>query len=68
MIPAKNSEKLAEALIYLLKNPEKAKEMGKNGRIRVVKEFDEKLVLERIKKEYTRLIQKKINGNFSNGN
>ena len=55
-------------MIYLLKNPEKAKEMGKNGRIRVVKEFDEKLVLERIKKEYTRLIQKKINGNFSNGN
>ena len=60
LVPVKNPEKLAEALLYFLENPEKAKEMGKNGRIKIIKEFDEKLVFERIKKEYSRLLRKKI--------
>jgi len=58
LVSSKNPEKLAEAIIYLLENPEKAEQMGKNGRIKAIKEFDEKFVFERIKREYERLIQK----------
>lgn len=60
LVPPQNPYKLAQALIYLLKNPEKAKQMGKNGRIKAVKEFDEKIDFERIKKEYQRLIKEKL--------
>jgi len=32
LVPISDSEKLAEKIIYLLENPEKAKEIGENGR------------------------------------
>jgi len=60
LVPVKNSKKLAEALIYLFNNPEEAKKMGKAGRIKAMKEFDEQLVFDRIKKEYKRLIKEKL--------
>ena len=60
LVSPKDPEKLAEALVYLLSNPEMAKEMGDRGRIKVIKEFDERLVFDRIKKEYQRLIQEKL--------
>ena len=60
LVSVGNSRELARALIFLLENPEKAKEMGKNGRIKVINEFDEKLVFERIRKEYQRLIKEKL--------
>ncbi|MBA7573615.1 N,N'-diacetylbacillosaminyl-diphospho-undecaprenol alpha-1,3-N-acetylgalactosaminyltransferase [subsurface metagenome] len=60
LVPPKNPEKLAKALIYLLSNPERAREMGKGGRKKVEKLFDEKLIFDRIKKEYQKLIQKKL--------
>lgn len=60
LVPVKNPAKLAEVIIYLLENPEKAKQMGKNGRIKIVKEFDERLVFDRIKEEYQRLIGEKL--------
>jgi glycosyltransferase involved in cell wall biosynthesis len=60
LVSPKDPEKLAEALIYLLSNPEMAKEMGDRGRIKVIKEFDERLVFDRIKKEYQKLIQEKL--------
>jgi len=60
LVPAKNPKKLAEAIIYLLKNPEKAKEMGKKGRMKIIKEFDERLIFARIQKEYQRLVQEKL--------
>lgn len=60
LVPIKSPEKLAEAIIYFLENPTIAKEMGKNGRIKVAKEFDELLIFDRMKKEYDRLIQEKI--------
>lgn len=60
LVPLKNSEKLAEAIIYLLDNPEKAKEMGKEGRRKILKEFNEKLIFDRIKAEYQRLIKEKL--------
>jgi len=60
LVPVKNIQKLAEAIIYLLENPEKAKEMGKNGRKNVIQEFDERFVFDRIKKEYENLIREKV--------
>lgn len=60
LVPAKNSEKLAEAIVYLLLNPEKAKEMGKKGREKILKEFDERIIFNRIKREYQCLIKEKI--------
>lgn len=58
--PVKNPEKLAEGISYLLSNPKTANEMGKNGRIKVIKEFDERLVFDRIKEQYKRLIGEKL--------
>lgn len=60
LIPVKNPEKLAEALIFLLENPEKAREMGKKGRKKIIEEFSLPVVLNRMKNEYERIIQEKI--------
>ena len=57
LVPLKNPEKLAEAIIYLFKNPVKVKELGEKARLKAVKEFDEKLIFDRIKKEYSLLLK-----------
>ena len=61
LVPVKNPKELAKALVYFLENPMEAKKNGKNGRIKVVKEFDEKLVFDRVKEQYQRLIDEKLN-------
>ena len=60
LVPLKNPEKLAEAIIHLFNNPEKAKEMGRKGREKVLREFDESIVFSKIKTEYQRLIKEKL--------
>lgn len=60
LVPVKNPEKLAQAIIYLLENPEKAEEMGRNGKEKAQKEFDENQIFDRINKEYQRLIKEKL--------
>lgn len=60
LVPPGDPHKLAEAIIYLIKNPGEAKQMGKNGRKKILAEFDERLVFDRINKEYERLIKEKI--------
>jgi len=60
LVPLKNIEKLTEAIIYLLKNSEIARQMGKNGREKILKEFDERLIFDRIAIEYRRLIKEKL--------
>jgi len=60
LVPVKNVEKLTEAILYILDNPDIAKEMGKRGREKILKEFSHELVLDRLKNEYQRLIDKKI--------
>lgn len=60
LVPPKNSEKVAEAILRLLKNPQIAKAMGEAGRKKVEQEFDEKVVFERVRVEYERLLREKI--------
>ena len=60
LIPPEDPDKLAQSLIYLLDNQEKSEKLGRNGRKKAEKEFDEKIVFERIKKEYQRLIKEKL--------
>ena len=40
LVPQKNPVELASALEFLLKNPDSREEMGRQGRIKVVKEFN----------------------------
>jgi len=58
LVPPKNYQKLAEAIMYLLSDAEKAKEMGKNGRKKAEKEFDERLFFDKMEKEYKNFIGK----------
>ena len=59
LVPVKNVQKLADAIIYLLRNPEAGKNMGREGRKKVVREFDTKVVLARLGEGYKEVIQKK---------
>lgn len=45
LVPSKNSERLAEAILFLLKNPSIRVEMGKSGRIFAEKEFAIKKII-----------------------
>ncbi|MDP2637117.1 MAG: glycosyltransferase, partial [bacterium] len=60
LVPSNNPERLAEALVRVLKNPQEAKKMGEAGRRRVERDFDEKKVFLRIKKEYESLLKKNL--------
>ena len=59
LVPVKNAEKIAEAIIFLLKNPDKAREFGKNAGRKAKKEFDESRIFTIIEKEYSRLLKEK---------
>jgi len=58
LVPAKNTEKLAKAIIYFLENPTNAKKMGANGRTKIMKEFNRELVFSRMKEGYQGLLKK----------
>lgn len=55
-----NVEELAEAILELVTNREKAKRLGENG-VRMARErFDERRIFETVSEEYARLITEKI--------
>jgi glycosyltransferase involved in cell wall biosynthesis len=56
LIPAKDEVALAEAIRRLLDNPEFARQLGKNGREIVQKEFSEELVVEKTFEVYDLLL------------
>ncbi|NQS89636.1 glycosyltransferase family 4 protein [Patescibacteria group bacterium] len=56
LIPPKDSVKLAEVIIYLLKNPEVAKKMREAGRKRVQKYFTPERVGDEVEKVYEHLV------------
>lgn len=57
LVPHKNPEKLAEALLWILEHPNEAREMGEAGRKKVEREFNEDIVFQRLEKEYERLMK-----------
>lgn len=61
LVPVKNPGRLKAALLYLLKHPQKAALMGREGRKKVLREFNQELIFERLKREYKKFIQKKLN-------
>lgn len=52
LIPVKDAVRLAEKIEYLAEHPDKRKIMGENGRIRAIREFDIKRVVEQYMKLY----------------
>jgi len=56
LVPPKDSTALADAIIFLLEDKEKALEMGKKGRERVEKYFSIDLMIENTKKIYFELL------------
>ncbi len=57
LFEAGNAKELAAALLELLGNQEKLMQMGRRGRIKAEKDFDENVVFKRIKEEYNRLTE-----------
>ena len=53
LVPAKNSLELAKAMKKLIENPDLGVKMGKKGREKVVREFDEKIVIEKAMQRYS---------------
>lgn len=60
LVPPKNAEKLAEAIIYLLSNSDKAAQMGFEARKKAEVEFDERNIFEKTEKVYMALIKEKL--------
>ncbi len=60
LIAPKNYQALAEAIMYLLSNPDTAKKMGELGRIKAKKEFDERLFFGKMEEKIKELINIKL--------
>jgi len=60
LIPSKNTDKLIKSLIFILNNLDQAKKLGKEGRRKIIREFNQKFVFERMGREYQRLISEKL--------
>ncbi len=60
IVPIKNSEALAEKIIFLLKNPDLAKQMGKNNQKLIEEKNNYCLEMEKAEKLYRKMISKKL--------
>ncbi len=56
LVPPRDSYAISEAVVHLLRNKEKAKEMGENGFHRVKMEFSAKKMTEKIEQTYLELL------------
>lgn len=59
LVPLKDSQALASAMLDLLRNPEKARQMGVTGQRIARERFDERLVFDKVKATYARLLLEK---------
>lgn len=57
MVPLNDVKSLSKAIYELLTNEEKVRKMGKEGRKIALERFDEQLVFERVKSEYSQLLR-----------
>jgi len=56
LVPPKDSESLAEAIIQLLRNPEEAARLGERGRELVLREFNVETMVQKIAAIYTEVL------------
>jgi len=59
LVPPKDPESLAQAVLALMKEPEKALKMGLAGRARVEREFGLQAMVERYEQVYLDLLERK---------
>jgi glycosyltransferase involved in cell wall biosynthesis len=59
LVPSGDVQALADAILDLLADREKAQRMGEEGRRMALERFDERLVFEKVKAEYARLLREK---------
>lgn len=59
LVPLGDVQALADAIIELLTDREKARRMGEEGRRMALERFDERQVFEKVKAEYARLLREK---------
>ena len=59
LIPPKNPKRLVDAILYLAKNPELRKKMGKKGRQRVLKYFSQEIIIKQTLCVYDELVRLK---------
>ena len=57
LVPVRSWEPLAAAILELIENPTRRQDLGEAGRKRVAELFDERLVFERLLREYEALFQ-----------
>jgi N-acetyl-alpha-D-glucosaminyl L-malate synthase BshA len=58
LVPLGSIEAMAEAAIEILKNPERAREMGRAGRRRVIERFDQERIVNQYEDLYARVLQR----------
>jgi len=58
LVPPKDPKAIAEAVLYLLNHPEKAKEMGLKGRQRVIELFDTEKCVQKHKELYQSVLKR----------
>jgi glycosyltransferase involved in cell wall biosynthesis len=59
LVPVCDDRTLADAIVELLMDREKAQRLGEEGRRLALERFDERLVFDKVKAEYARLLQEK---------
>lgn len=59
MVPLRDVQALVDAMMALLTKPELARRLAKEGRRMAVERFDERMVFEKVKSEYRRLLRAK---------
>lgn len=59
LVPFGDIQSLADAILELLTNHEKARRMGEEGHCIALERFDERVVFEKVKAEYARLLREK---------
>ena len=65
LVPPRDPQCLAAAILELLSDSDKAREMGMRGRQRALELYDERVVLERQLRVYRQLVETKRLGSFS---
>ena len=60
LVPVRDASALAEAILGLLRDPERAAEMGRQARQRALTHFDERLFFRRTDIEYRRLLKTRL--------